>query len=1319
MWYKILPLEERIVLDAAVGDAVVPDAEPTADAPDGELADPATLDADPLLAAEIPPLDPGDDVFTLAPGESVLRFDLLELEANDPTPQPTDFLGIQQPQNGIIVEIIPGQVFEYRPNPGFVGVDSTFYEVIDLRIGEPFRYDIYFDVQGEMNMPPVANPDMAATDFNTPIEIDVLANDTDPEGDLISLIGAQEISDLGGVVLIDPADNVIYEPPPGIVGTDSFQYTIQDSEGNQATGTVTIDLTEPPLLNDPILDLNGPDAPGTDHNVTINGIDFVSLVDFDAEVFPAAAQQADRIELGLEASYASVLSEPDVQFQLHIPDIPLGVTLSFLTEVEPNVYQLNSDYTFGILNVRGVITFDSGFDPADIENFVKTIEINVTNPLTLEPRLEAEPLLVTLISRDASGIAIPGGILQSSLNIDVEANAAPIAMDDIFTLDEDTVGTINVLDNDSDPDMDNLSVALDPSLPSRFGSAMVNPDNTITYTPNPDFNGPDAFGYIVSDGNGGEDSALVNVTVNPVNDAAPFIVLDGSADNPPASDGSDAVVIDLEQGVTATFLGNLTQSGTINTPTDLDDAIQNAIDAGINIPENEILFGDPDLVDLVVGPRAGADSQIQSVRIIHTNPMAGDTLTLLESTYLELPPAGGTALEIALRALLLQQLELLSPDGDHETLLNTELVVSESTGLNGEQIYDISFIDSRDNSATTIPAFDLLLNNIVSRFYLDTNAPTGSRVFEVTATDSFGATSEVNTITINYFNAPPDAVDDMLTLDEDTVGTINVLDNDSDPDMDELMASLVSGPANGVATLDAMGNLTYTPNANYNGPDQIVYEISDGELTDQATVNITVNPANDAPEASDDALALDEDTSASVNVLANDMDIDGDDLMASIISGPANGVATLDAMGNLTYTPNANYNGPDQIVYEISDGELTDQATVKITVNPVNDAPVGVDDALTVGAGLEGGGNVLDNDIDVDLPDDMLRVELVAGPMHGEVMLNEDGSYTYEHNASRNFADSFTYRVIDAEGATDEATVNITIEEQSEGPKLKLLGFDKRIYIENQGAKRLSPAVFVKDADSRDFDGGKLRVEISENGTLNDMLLIKEHRRLWVDDAGQIYFRGELIGQVDGGENGEALIVEFNANASAWDVARVISRVAYQNDSDNPDTAMREVTYTVTDGDGGISNEADKRIWFLDVNDDPEIVSENDSASAESGELIDIGQTLGIQLTDADLDEDGLVKVQLKVRRGNLNFSNVDDLETAVFSDELDADGMRKITFTANLDEANILLSRLTYQSRDYFTGTDYLWIKVNDLGGDGLLGGTGQDWERFEIYVS
>ena len=148
-------------------------------------------------------------------------------------------------------------------------------------------------------------------------------------------------------------------------------------------------------------------------------------------------------------------------------------------------------------------------------------------------------------------------------------------------------------------------------------------------------------------------------------------------------------------------------------------------------------------------------------------------------------------------------------------------------------------------------------------------------------------------------------------------------------------------------------------------------------MSDDATVSGTVTAVNDAPVATADTFTVAEDGSVTVDVVANDTDLDGDALTVSHVEGIAitdggasvavtNGSVAL-VGGQLVFTPAANYNGPASFTYTISDGSLSDDATVSGTVTAVNDAPVGVAD---IASGLEDGGavtgDVLGNDIDVD-----------------------------------------------------------------------------------------------------------------------------------------------------------------------------------------------------------------------------------------------------------------------------------------------------------------------------------------------------------------
>ena len=193
-------------------------------------------------------------------------------------------------------------------------------------------------------------------------------------------------------------------------------------------------------------------------------------------------------------------------------------------------------------------------------------------------------------------------------------------------------------------------------------------------------------------------------------------------------------------------------------------------------------------------------------------------------------------------------------------------------------------------------------------------------------------------------NTPPVAVNDSYSTNEDTALTVlapGVLGNDSDADGNRLTAVLVSGPAHGTLTLYSNGSFTYTPAANYNGPDSFTYKANDGQADSNniATVSITVTAVNnDAPVAQAQSVTTAEDTAKAITLTASD--VDGDGLTYTVVSGPTHG--TLSGSGaSLTYTPAADYNGADSFTFKANDGTAdSNVATVAITVTAVNDAPV-------------------------------------------------------------------------------------------------------------------------------------------------------------------------------------------------------------------------------------------------------------------------------------------------------------------------------------------------------------------------------------------
>ena len=170
------------------------------------------------------------------------------------------------------------------------------------------------------------------------------------------------------------------------------------------------------------------------------------------------------------------------------------------------------------------------------------------------------------------------------------------------------------------------------------------------------------------------------------------------------------------------------------------------------------------------------------------------------------------------------------------------------------------------------------------------------------------------------------------------------------------------------------------------------------EMCIRDRVDITVDSVNDNPVASDDTFSTDEDVALTGSVLGNDSDLDGDTLVVNTtpVSDPTNGTVVLNADGSFVYTPDTNFFGSDSFVYEVSDGNGgTAQATVDITVDSVNDAPVAADDTFSTVEDVSVTGNVLGNDSDTDGDTLSVNTTPVSDPANGTVVLNSDGTFVY------------------------------------------------------------------------------------------------------------------------------------------------------------------------------------------------------------------------------------------------------------------------------------------------------------------------------------
>ena len=196
-------------------------------------------------------------------------------------------------------------------------------------------------------------------------------------------------------------------------------------------------------------------------------------------------------------------------------------------------------------------------------------------------------------------------------------------------------------------------------------------------------------------------------------------------------------------------------------------------------------------------------------------------------------------------------------------------------------------------------------------------------------------------------NDGPLASSAVITTNEDTdyTGTLTVADVDND----SLTITVNTAASNGAVTVTnaSSGAYSYSPNANYNGSDSFILSASDGTLADTALITVAVTSVNDVPVAQDSSITLPENSVYTGVLVATDLD--NDSLTYSVSSSPTNGVVSITNAGSgaFTYTPTTNYDGTDSFNFLASDGSLSDDATISITILPVADPPVTADTTVT------------------------------------------------------------------------------------------------------------------------------------------------------------------------------------------------------------------------------------------------------------------------------------------------------------------------------------------------------------------------------------
>ncbi|MDF4484162.1 tandem-95 repeat protein [Vibrio parahaemolyticus] len=914
-----------------------------------------------------------------------------------------DALSIQSasvPSEQGSVDIVDGKLV-FTPAENFNGEATITYIVTDGDLTDEAKVSVTVT---PVNDAPVAKDDIATTQEDTAVTIDVLPNDSDVDGDKLSIESASVPKEQGTVEVVN--GKLVFTPAENFNGDAEITYTVTDGQlTDEAKVTVTVNpVNDAPIIKVEAVESITEDAVSTDTVVaTLTARDTdtpedqltVSLENNSNGYFVLVGDEVKLTQAGVDAVNNDELNLKDLTISASVSD---GVNPTASDSDSLIVNRVNDAPTVENAIADQVLSEDFDAYTIDLNEVFKdsdsslefsvsgnnSIQISIVSGVaTITPTADWNGKeTITFTAKDPSGESV-----SQTVNFTVASVADIVA--DKATVVEDTPTIIKVLGNDTF-EGDGKVVSLDANNGPANGTVSVNPDGSMTYTPNDNYVGKDTFTYVVTSG-GVSESTAVEVNVTPVNDApvakddiattqedtaVTIDVLTNDTDVDGDKLSIESASVPKEQGTVEVVDGKLVFTPAENfngdaeiTYTVTDGQLTDEAKVTVTVnPVDDAPTIKVEAVESITEDAVNTDTVVASLTVRDTDTPEDQLTVSLENN------SNGYFVLVG-NEVKLTQAGVDAVNNDELNLKDLTISASVSDGVNPTANDSDSLVVNRVNDAPTVEnaIADQELSEDFATYTIDLNdafkdsdsalnfsvsgnsnvlvsiengiatiTPTadwnGSETLTFTATDPSG---ESVSQTVNFTVAPvADIVADKATVVEDTPTIIKVLGNDTFEGDDKVVSlDTNNGPANGAVSVNPDGSVTYTPNENYHGADSFTYIVTSGGVSESTTVNVDVTPVNDAPVAKADTAVTDEDTPVTIDVLPNDTDVDGDTLSIQSASVPeAQGKVEI-VEGKLVFTPAENFNGDAEITYTVTDGQLTDEAKVAVTVNPVNDAP--------------------------------------------------------------------------------------------------------------------------------------------------------------------------------------------------------------------------------------------------------------------------------------------------------------------------------------------------------------------------------------------